>query len=156
VVTWVDDTQSDIRGQVFDPTDVGSEGYIAGATVFADADNDGCPGPDEASTKTDANGFFTLFESTGPLVLIGGTDIPTGLPFTGVLRARRPDLPPLRRSRRSSSPERSQCQCAGIGRPRPGADARSRQLRSDCREVVGRSGCCGRRRRRAPLAAAIQ
>ena len=63
------------------------DGYIAGATVFADTDEDGELDAGEASATTDASGNFTLLDGTGPLVMSGGTDVSTGLAFTGVLRA---------------------------------------------------------------------
>lgn len=63
------------------------EGYISGATVFADADGTGQLAANDASTATDANGNFTLTGGTGPLIAFGGTDISTGLPFTGQLEA---------------------------------------------------------------------
>ncbi|MGY3038072.1 VCBS repeat-containing protein [Bradyrhizobium sp. USDA 4354] len=63
------------------------DGYIAGATVFADADNDGVLDPDEAHTTTNADGSFSLVGGTGTLVSIGGTDVSTGLAITGVLKA---------------------------------------------------------------------
>ncbi len=93
------------------------DGYISGATVFADTDNDGVLDgealidtnsngiwdvgedftdansnnawdADEAFTTTDANGQYTFGAPvTGPLVLMGGTDISTGNAFAGVLRA---------------------------------------------------------------------
>ena len=63
------------------------EGYIAGATVFADADADGELDASEASATTDANGNFTLVGGSGPLILSGGVDVATGQAFIGVLRA---------------------------------------------------------------------
>jgi VCBS repeat-containing protein len=63
------------------------DGYIAGATVFADADNDGVLDADEAHTTTNADGSFSLVGGTGTLVSIGGTDLSTGLAITGVLKA---------------------------------------------------------------------
>ena len=78
-------SQSDaVQGRVID-------GYIVDATVFADADNDGVLDTGEASTTTDATGNFTLIGGSGPLVMFGGTDISTRLPFEGVLRAPAPD-----------------------------------------------------------------
>jgi len=63
------------------------DGYIAGATVFADQDEDGVHDAGEASATTDASGNFALVEANGPLVMQGGVDISTGLAFAGVLRA---------------------------------------------------------------------
>ena len=85
------------------------EGYIAGATVFADTDNDGFldredinqngildAGEDadgdgilgqEAFATTAADGTFTLIGGSGPLVTKGGRDVSTGLDFLGVLKA---------------------------------------------------------------------
>ncbi|MBN8534554.1 MAG: cadherin-like domain-containing protein [Rhizobiales bacterium] len=71
---------SDVGGNAHD-------GYIAGATVFRDADNDGVLDSNEARTTTDADGNFRLFGGSGPLVLTGGTDISTGLAFAGIMRA---------------------------------------------------------------------
>jgi Cadherin domain/Domain of unknown function (DUF4114) len=69
-----------LQGQALD-------GYIAGATVFADLDEDGVLDAGEASATTDASGNFALVEANGPLVMQGGIDISTGLAFAGVLRA---------------------------------------------------------------------
>jgi hypothetical protein len=63
------------------------DGYIAGATVFADANHNGALDPGEAAATTDAFGNFVLVGGTGPIVLIGGTDISTNIPFTGVMKA---------------------------------------------------------------------
>ena len=63
------------------------DGYIEGATVFADADGDGTLDVGEVSTTTDAFGNFTLFGGVGDLVMFGGTDISTGHAFEGVMRA---------------------------------------------------------------------
>ncbi|MDD2547704.1 MAG: SwmB domain-containing protein, partial [Burkholderiaceae bacterium] len=64
------------------------DGYIAGATVFADANGNGQQDPGEVSATTDAKGNFTLpAGAVGNLVSKGGTDISTGLPFKGVLTA---------------------------------------------------------------------
>jgi len=69
-----------VQGQVVD-------GYIAGATVFADFSEDGVMDPGEARATTDANGNFTLIGGSGPLVMFGGIDVSTGLVFEGTLRA---------------------------------------------------------------------
>jgi Ca2+-binding RTX toxin-like protein len=63
------------------------DGYVAGATVFADANGNGVLDLGEASATTDIAGSFSLIDGSGPLVMSGGTDIATLLPFTGTLRA---------------------------------------------------------------------
>ena len=63
------------------------EGYIAGATVFADANGNGVLDLGEAHTTTNADGSFTLTGGTGPIVMFGGTDVSTGLAFKGTLKA---------------------------------------------------------------------
>ncbi|QWD77375.1 VCBS domain-containing protein [Polynucleobacter sp. MWH-Svant-W18] len=55
------------------------DGYIVGATVFADSNNDGVLNAGEAFAITDAAGGFTLVGGTGNLVMTGGVDITTGL-----------------------------------------------------------------------------
>lgn len=72
------------------PTVSGSviDGYLANATVFIDSDGDGQLDAGERSTTTDARGNFTLPANVaGNLVAFGGTDLSTGLPFVGALRA---------------------------------------------------------------------
>ncbi|WP_426407043.1 Ig-like domain-containing protein [Bradyrhizobium ganzhouense] len=66
-----------------------TDGYISGATVFADTNGNGKLDAGEASGITDASGHFVLGPGTtsGPLVLTGGTDTATGQQFTGVLTA---------------------------------------------------------------------
>jgi hypothetical protein len=64
----------------------GGDGYFSGATVFADANNNGVLDGGEVSTTTDQYGGFNLIGGTGPLVLTGGTDALTGLAFQGALR----------------------------------------------------------------------
>lgn len=65
-----------------------ADGYIANATVFIDADNDGQLDSDEPFTISDANGNFSLISAVaGPLRAIGGTNIDTGLANTLVLSA---------------------------------------------------------------------
>ena len=59
------------------------DGYIQGGTIFADADEDGILDGGEASATTDADGDFLLVGGSGTLVLEGGTDISTDLPFEG-------------------------------------------------------------------------
>jgi hypothetical protein len=69
-------------------TSAGAGGYLSGATVFADTNGNGVLDGNESSAPTDANGSFILSAtSSGPLVATGGTDIATGLVFTGQLSA---------------------------------------------------------------------
>jgi hypothetical protein len=63
------------------------DGYISGATVFADANGTGQLASNDVSTTTDANGNFTLTGGTAPLIAFGGTDVSTGLVFKGQLDA---------------------------------------------------------------------
>ena len=63
------------------------DGYIAGATVFADADGDGLLGANEAHAVTNADGSFVLHGGSGKLIMYGGTDISTGLAFNGIMTA---------------------------------------------------------------------
>lgn len=63
------------------------DGYIEGATVFADANGNGVLDTGEASAQTGLNGAFALVGGAGPLTMVGGVDVSTGLAFTGALRA---------------------------------------------------------------------
>jgi Putative flagellar system-associated repeat len=64
------------------------DGYLSGATVFIDVDGDGVLDSNEPNAKTDSNGDFVLPAGvSGEIVAFGGTDISTGLPFKGVLKA---------------------------------------------------------------------
>jgi Ca2+-binding RTX toxin-like protein len=63
------------------------DGYLAGATIFADTNHDHVLSPHEAVTTTDDQGNFTLAPGAAPLIAIGGTDIATGLAFKGFLSA---------------------------------------------------------------------
>ncbi|MGQ3355423.1 MAG: Ig-like domain-containing protein [Phreatobacter sp.] len=78
---WVTDIGDDIL------SGLGLDGYIAGATVFSDANFNGQLDPGETSTTTDARGVYTIAAGAAPLVLVGGTDISTNLPFVGKLTA---------------------------------------------------------------------
>ena len=69
-----------LAGQVVD-------GYIANATVFRDANENGELDEGEVFGTTDINGNFTLEGGSGPLIAVGGTDVSTGLAFKGVLKA---------------------------------------------------------------------
>ena len=65
------------------------DGYIAGATVFVDANGDGKFSTGEFSTTTDASGNFLLPATTsgGTLIANGGVDILTGKEFHGAFTA---------------------------------------------------------------------
>jgi Ca2+-binding RTX toxin-like protein len=63
------------------------DGYIADATVFADANGNGARDAGEAFTTTDAFGAFNLNSNGAPLVMVGGLDIATDRPFRGKLVA---------------------------------------------------------------------
>jgi len=63
------------------------DGYIAGATIFADANGNGSWDEGEARTITDARGDFTLTGAKGTLIATGGTDLGTKLAFSGVMIA---------------------------------------------------------------------
>lgn len=65
----------------------GVDGYLVGASVFADADGDGVLDEGEAFDETDGRGGFSLKDASGDLVLRGGVDISTGLAFEGTLYA---------------------------------------------------------------------
>ena len=75
-------TSTPLTGSVID-------GKIAGATVGVDLDGDGVIGPDEPTVTTDAQGNFVFPEGTptGTIIASGGTDISTGLPFSGKMSA---------------------------------------------------------------------
>ncbi|MFX4221633.1 MAG: Ig-like domain-containing protein [Thalassobaculum sp.] len=62
------------------------DGYVAGATVFADTNGNLTLDAGEVSATTDVGGNFTIAAS-GPLVSFGGTDISTGLAFDGLMSA---------------------------------------------------------------------
>lgn len=59
------------------------DGYVRGALVFRDLDNDGEKDDGEAYTTTNSGGQYTLFGSGGVIVVRGGIDATTGhdLPF---------------------------------------------------------------------------
>ena len=64
------------------------DGNINGATVCIDVNANGTCDNGEDNTTTDVNGYFSLSsQQTGSLVLIGGTDMGTGKPFTGTFKA---------------------------------------------------------------------
>jgi hypothetical protein len=63
------------------------DGYIDGATVFADANGNGVEDAAEAVAITDTDGQFALSGGSGELVATGGTDTTTGLSLPGALTA---------------------------------------------------------------------
>ncbi|WP_345987289.1 tandem-95 repeat protein [Sulfurimonas sp. HSL1-2] len=77
-------------GSSSDPASSGGviDGYVSGATVFADSTGEGEHNDTELSTVTDTNGDFafagTIADGT-KIYAYGGTDISTGFPFEGRL-----------------------------------------------------------------------
>jgi len=64
------------------------DGYLSGATVFIDVNDNGQLDAGEPSTTTDAQGNYTLPGGiAGTIIAFGGTDISTGLEFKGALKA---------------------------------------------------------------------
>ena len=64
------------------------DGILVDSLVCIDVNANNACDPDEDSTRTDVEGKFELTSTqTGALLLLGGTDIGTGLPFTGSLKA---------------------------------------------------------------------
>ncbi|MEP6789863.1 MAG: DUF4214 domain-containing protein [Ramlibacter sp.] len=63
------------------------DGYLKGATVFADANGDGIWNEGEAKAETDDKGGFSLTGGQGTIILTGGIDISTNLKHTGVMKA---------------------------------------------------------------------
>lgn len=72
---------------VNDINGVAHDGYIVGATVFADADGDRQRDPTEFWAVTDGGGRFSIGGPLAQLVLTGGVDAATALPFAGQLTA---------------------------------------------------------------------
>lgn len=84
------DSSSGGGGSATAPTTTGFvvDGYIRNALVFRDDNENGILDNGEVSTRTDDNGAFELSgEGSGPIISSGGTDISTGLAFTGTLKA---------------------------------------------------------------------
>ena len=65
------------------------DGLLSGTTVCIDVNENGQCDTGEPTATTNAQGQFEIpaTTQTGPLLVIGGTDIGTGLPFTGSLTA---------------------------------------------------------------------
>jgi hypothetical protein len=67
---------------------VAVDGYLQFATVLCDSNGNGVADAGERGAGTNAAGQFTFSpECTAALVVTGGTNADTGLPFTGVLKA---------------------------------------------------------------------
>ena len=80
----INDVAESVSGAVVD-------GYVAGATIFQDINNNGVLDPDEPFTVTSSTGEFTLPDvvalSTAPLKMISGFDIGTNEPIITTLGA---------------------------------------------------------------------
>lgn len=65
------------------------DGYVSGATVTMDLNNDGICAVGEPTAITNASGNFTFDSALGKHMLCsnGGTDIATGQPFVGQIKA---------------------------------------------------------------------
>ncbi len=66
------------------------DGYVAGSSVFADLNGNGILDPEEPTGTTDALGGVILVlppDFSGAILASGGTDIATGVPLTGILKA---------------------------------------------------------------------
>jgi hypothetical protein len=62
--------------------------YIAGGSVICDANSNGVSDAGEVTTTTDSSGFFKFQPAcASTIVIMGGTNIDTGLPFVGKLKA---------------------------------------------------------------------
>jgi hypothetical protein len=67
---------------------VGIDGILSGSKVCIDVNANSVCDAGEDSTTTNGDGEFTLTSTQkGTLLLVGGNDIGTGLPFTGSLKA---------------------------------------------------------------------
>ncbi|PUA20197.1 hypothetical protein [Glaciimonas sp. PCH181] len=63
------------------------DGYLSGSAVLCDTNKNGVADTGEAVVLTDAQGNFTFTTACASnIVVSGGTNIDTGLPFTGVLK----------------------------------------------------------------------
>ena len=64
------------------------DGYLSAATVLCDANSNGSADTGEVTVSTDSSGFFKFTPAcSAPLVVTGGTNVDTGLLFTGKLKA---------------------------------------------------------------------
>lgn len=64
------------------------DGYLIGSAVLCDSNGNGQSDAGESSTTTDSTGFFIFASAcSATIVVTGGTNLDTGLPFTGKLQA---------------------------------------------------------------------
>ncbi len=62
--------------------------YLSGATVTCDTNGNGAADAGEVTVSTDSSGFFKFATAcSASIVVVGGTNVDTGLPFTGKLKA---------------------------------------------------------------------
>ena len=62
--------------------------YLSGATVTCDTNGNGATDAGELTVSTDSSGFFKFATAcSASIVVVGGTNVDTGLPFTGKLKA---------------------------------------------------------------------
>ncbi len=67
---------------------VAVDGYLRGATALCDANGNGSADAGEASTTTGISGGYTFASGCSAVVVVtGGTNADTGLPFRGMLKA---------------------------------------------------------------------
>jgi hypothetical protein len=67
---------------------VAVDGYLVGASVLCDSNDNGQSDAGELSAGTNGSGVFVFtLGCTSPMVVTGGASADTGLPFTGTLRA---------------------------------------------------------------------
>lgn len=83
----LDTTTFNFRTQGTVLTGKAIDGYLKGAIVFADANNNGVLDAEELRTFTDDLGNFSLANFSSSLVVSGGIDISTNKAFKGVLSA---------------------------------------------------------------------
>jgi len=93
VVVQVTDSAGNQYGQTFtikigDATEItGADGYLAGATIFSDTNNNLFHDVNEVSATSDQYGNFTFTPGSGNIVLSNGFDIAKGTFFNSVLVA---------------------------------------------------------------------
>jgi hypothetical protein len=68
-------------------TGISVDGYISGATIFIDQNDNAENDTDEDSTTSDISGAFTIKHSNGNLFSLGGQDVDTQVQLDGLLLA---------------------------------------------------------------------